>query len=345
MRRIKEWSPFCLAGCLLMLAAALADGQTNEGMIVDSATTVLQELTTVPAQGIPRSLLSRARGIAVIPGAIKLGFVAGFRGGRGIITMRDEQGAWRPPMFVTFTGGSVGWQAGIQSTDIVLVFRTQTSVDRVLRGKLTLGADASIAAGPLGRQAEVATDSSLASEIFSYSRSRGIFAGVSLGGSVIQSDLLANQAFYQPASVLTAGQATSLPPSAIRFLTMVSSLTGGGNVLIGPANAVGVAAGSEADAVRSSLIQSSQQLQTLLDANWQSYLALPAAVSTPGMPVPLAPIQETLARFDLVASNPQFSVLAQRSEFETTRQLLRRYVEVVAASPVAPLTLPAPPTR
>jgi lipid-binding SYLF domain-containing protein len=336
-----------MAVAMLALLVVRAGGQTHEGMIVDTATAVLQEIASVPAQGIPRSLLNHARGVAVIPGAIKLGFVAGFRGGRGVITMRDEQGGWRPPMFVTLTGGSVGWQAGIQSTDIVLVFKTQDSVDRILRGKLTLGADASIAAGPIGRQAEAATDAALSSEIYSYSRSRGIFAGVSLGGSVIQSDLISNQAFYQRENVMIApGQATPLPASAIRFLAVVSSLTGGNEVpAVGPAVASAAVASSENEAVRASLIQSSRQLQSLLDPQWQAYLSLPPSVLSPEMQVPAAALQETLSRFDTVAANAQYATLARRPEFETTRQLLRRYVEVSSAPTMSPLTLPPPPAK
>src|SRR5207253_1884276 len=124
----------------------------------------------------------------------------GARYGRGIVMVRDERGYWRPPAFVTLAGGSFGWQIGLQVTDIVLVFKTRSSVDGLMRGKFTLGADAAAAAGPVGREAAAATDAELRAEIYTYSRSRGLFAGVSLDGSVLSVDHTANAAFYQGAN-------------------------------------------------------------------------------------------------------------------------------------------------
>ncbi len=112
----------------------------------------------IPASGIPASLLANAQGIVIIPDLVKGGFVLGVRHGRGIVMVRDERGFWRPPSFVTLTGGSVGWQIGLQVTDIILVFKTRSSVQGLLRGKFTLGADAAAAAGPVGREAAAATD-------------------------------------------------------------------------------------------------------------------------------------------------------------------------------------------
>lgn len=324
--------------------------QTREAALVDTATVVLQQIMAVPAQGIPRSLLANAYGVAVIPGTVKIGFVAGFRGGRGIIAVRDDQGAWKPPLFVTLTGGSVGWQAGIQATDVILVFKTRTSVDAVLRGKLTLGADASIAAGPVGRQAEAATDPRLSSEIYSYSRSRGLFAGLALGGSVIQVDPLATNTYYygtaNPPPGTGYGQPASVPDSALRFLAQLGHST----AALGPPTAplptmVAPGASPETEAVRMSLAQSAQHLNPILDAAWQRYLALPPEVFTAGPPSSAEALKNALARFDTVANNPQYANLAQRSEFQTTRELLRRYVELATSQPIPQQTLPPPPSN
>ena len=175
-----------IAGLLLLAAPARA--QYRETVIVDDSRDVLNEIMAIPASGIPASLLANAQGIVIIPDLVKGGFVLGVRHGRGIVMVRDERGFWRPPSFVTLTGGSVGWQIGLQVTDIVLVFKTRSSVQGLLRGKFTFGADAAAAAGPVGREAAAATDAQLLAEIFTWSRSRGLFAGVSLDGSVLQID-------------------------------------------------------------------------------------------------------------------------------------------------------------
>ena len=132
--------------------------------------------------------------MAIIPNVIKAGFVIGGRGGHGLIATRDRNGAWTGVTFVDLGGASFGLQAGVESADVVLVFKTRNSLDRILggRGKLTLGADAAIAAGPIGRQAEAGTDAQLRAEIVSYSRSRGLFAGVALDGAAIVYDRRTN---------------------------------------------------------------------------------------------------------------------------------------------------------
>jgi lipid-binding SYLF domain-containing protein len=161
---------------------------------------------------------------------VKLGFVAGVRHGRGIVVIRDENGIWRPPQFVTMTGGSVGWQVGVQSSDLIMVFTTRRSVQRLLTGTFRVGVDAAAAAGPVGREAAAGTDLRLQAEILSYSRSRGLFVGASIDGSLLQIDATANQAYYAPAGLLPDGTATKpdvpLPPSASRLLVLLASLTG-----------------------------------------------------------------------------------------------------------------------
>ena len=211
---------------LLLLAAAPARAQYRETVIVDDSRDVLNEIMSIPASGIPASLLANAQGIVIIPDLVKGGFVLGVRHGRGIVMVRDERGFWRPPSFVTLTGGSVGWQIGLQVTDIVLVFKTRSSVQGLLRGKFTLGADAAAAAGPVGREAAAATDTQLLAEIFTWSRSRGLFAGVSLDGSALQIDTKANAAFYGGANVTDPNQAIPVPASAIALMRQVGYYTG-----------------------------------------------------------------------------------------------------------------------
>jgi lipid-binding SYLF domain-containing protein len=145
-------------------------------------------------------MLREAQAVAILPGVIKAAFVFGGRHGKGVLLAREADNSWSRPTFISMTGGGVGWQIGLESTDLVLVFMTRTSVNRVLagKGKITLGADVGIAAGPLGRQAEAATDAQLKAEIYSYSRSRGLFAGISLQGGVLLVDHRANDFYYHP---------------------------------------------------------------------------------------------------------------------------------------------------
>ena len=167
----------------------------DETKRVEAATSVLGELMSIPEQGIPASLLKDAYGVVVIPGVIKVGFGIGGRRGHGVMVVREKR-RWSRLIFVTITGGSIGWQIGAQSTDIILVLKSKRSVDGILDGKFTLGADAAVAAGPVGRQAEAGTDIKLKAEIYSYSRSRGLFAGLSLEGAKLSIKKDANASFY-----------------------------------------------------------------------------------------------------------------------------------------------------
>jgi lipid-binding SYLF domain-containing protein len=169
--------------------------------------------------------------VAVIPHVVKAGFLVGGRFGRGVVLPRLPDGTWGNPVFVTLAGGGIGWQAGIQSTDLVLVFKTSHGLDRVLSGKgqLTLGGDVGVAAGPVGRQAEAATDGQLKAEIYSYSRSRGLFAGVSLEGAGLLADAEANEAFYglrggRPADVLNL-RGVPIPAAAEELKGQLGKLT------------------------------------------------------------------------------------------------------------------------
>ena len=152
----------------------------------------------VPLRCIPESLLHEAQGIAIVPGMVKGGFIVGMSHGKGVLVTRDEAGQWRAPVFITVTGGSVGVQAGLQEIDLVLVLKTRRSVDAILKGKVTFGADLAVAAGPVGRQASAATDAQLKAEILSYSRSHGLFAGLAIDGVTMHVDYSANGEYYAP---------------------------------------------------------------------------------------------------------------------------------------------------
>jgi len=207
---------------------AHAGAARQEGLLL-TATEVLEDVQGMPDQRVPDALLSRAYGIAVIPSVTKIAFIFGGRYGTGVVVVRDKLDApWSNPVFLSLTGGSWGLQAGAQASDIILVFTTRNGIEGIAGGRMTLGADASVAAGPVGRQASASTDIALA-EIYSYARSRGLFAGIALDGSVIAIDRSANAALYHKsgvtASEIFAGQAPAPPESAQRFLDRLSQLT------------------------------------------------------------------------------------------------------------------------
>lgn len=184
---------------LLLTMPAMA-ATKEEGRVADSAD-VLEQLLRIPETSIPPSLLARAYAVAVIPRVVKIGFGLGARHGKGVLVIRQDDDSWSNPAFVSLTGGSIGWQVGAQSTDVILVFKSRKSVDGISNGKFTLGADASVAAGPVGRQTSAATDIKFEAEVFSYSRNRGLFAGIALDGSAITMDRKANAAFYGSSSM------------------------------------------------------------------------------------------------------------------------------------------------
>ncbi|MEG2802789.1 YSC84-related protein [Stenotrophomonas sp.] len=179
---------------LLLSAPAMAGPQEDQR--ARNAVRVLNEIQEIPEQGIPDKLLDEGRAIVVIPDTIKAGLVIGGRRGHGLMSVKNPDGSWSNPVFVKLTGGSIGFQAGVQSSDVVLVFRNDRSLDNLVNGKFTLGADAGVAAGPVGRNAAAATDGQLKAEIWSWSRARGLFAGVALDGAVLQIDDAANLDAY-----------------------------------------------------------------------------------------------------------------------------------------------------
>lgn len=196
---------------------------------IEAATEILDKTINLPEQEIPPALLKDAQGIAIVPGVIKAGFIVGGSYGRGLLTVRDSQGRWSQPIFLKLYAGSLGLQIGAQSTDLVLVFKTRRSVDGLINGTFTLGADAAVAAGPIGRRGEAATDVDLKAEIVSYSRSRGLFAGLSLEGAKLDVDRDANTEFYAKpvrARAIMDGEVTA-PAQAEPFMKAIAKATGG----------------------------------------------------------------------------------------------------------------------
>ncbi len=202
----------------LSLAAGAAFAGPREDARAQNAVRVLGEIQAIPESGIPDKLLDEARAIVVIPDTVKAGLIIGGRRGHGLMSVKTPDGTWSNPAFVRITGGSIGFQAGVQSSDVVLVFRNERSLESIVNGKFTLGADAGVAAGPVGRNAAALTDGQLKAEIWSWSRARGLFAGVALDGAVLQIDDDANAAVYGPNSTPRAileNRAGQAPSNAI----------------------------------------------------------------------------------------------------------------------------------
>lgn len=187
-----------LAALLLPAIAAHADPRDTAITRTQTATRVLSDIMKAPDKAIPRDLLRDAYAIAVIPNVIKVGLVFGGRHGDGLIAVKSPDGSWSNPVYLSLTGGSVGFQAGVSSTDVILVFRSRRGVDSIVNGKFTIGAEAHAAAGPVGRNLNASTDIAMQAEIYSYSRSRGLFAGVSLDGAALRIDDDADAAIYGP---------------------------------------------------------------------------------------------------------------------------------------------------
>ncbi|MDA8433463.1 MAG: lipid-binding SYLF domain-containing protein [Nitrospiraceae bacterium] len=207
--------------CLAVAVPALA---TSTRAKIEESIDVMNRLASIPERTIPPALLAKAEGVAIIPGVIRAGFILGGRYGQGVLLLR-ENGRWSDPVFITLTGGSIGWQIGVESVDVILVFKTKRSVEGILRGKFTLGADAGVAAGPVGREASAATDVQLKAEVYSYSRSRGLFAGLAIQGSALQVDDEADAGFYGKEVTpheIARGEVPRVPESAARLKKLIA---------------------------------------------------------------------------------------------------------------------------
>jgi lipid-binding SYLF domain-containing protein len=214
-----------LALSAILAQPAVAAGSAKEEARLITATSVLEAFRSEPDRGIPTWLLERAYGVAVIPEVVRGAIMFGLRGGRGVMSIRDASGRFGGPIFVTLTGGSWGAQIGAQSTDVVLVFATRRSVDEFARGMFTLGGSASVAAGPVGRAGEAAAG--ISAEVYAYSRSRGLFAGISFDGTFLKFDGTANRRFYNTYDIdtaaITSGRVHKDSESVRRFLAAVAS--------------------------------------------------------------------------------------------------------------------------
>jgi hypothetical protein len=268
---------------------------------------------------------------------------------------------------ITITGGSLGYQIGVQSTDLILIFRTPQSVANLLRGTMKVGVDASAAAGPVGRQASAATDLPLQAEILSYSRARGAFLGVSIDGSVISMDPGTDAMFYQPPG--------TIPPAATQLVQLVTSLSGGGPPTVAPPTQQVVAvvpnappgaptsappaiptivpptqpptaavpqSANNLEAARQQLDAASRQLAAGLDAQWRQFLALPPEIYIPNHAPSVESIEQAISRYEKVSEDPQFSALTNQPAFKETLKGLWRLGELQQGNQQQ-MRLPPPP--
>ena len=222
-----------IATALLLATAAHSQGahppMESEHLLIDCAS-VVKGMMEAPDKGIPRDLLRRSQAVIVFPSLLKAGLgLGGYYGKGAILAKNPKTGKWGPPAFLKMIGGSVGWQVGVQSTDLVLLVMNQVNLARLFRDKFTIGADASIAAGPVGRDASAGTDVSLQSTMLSYSRARGIYAGLSIQGTILEPDWSANEAYYgSDASLIDAffqgkGRITPAADGLISLLNQYSA--------------------------------------------------------------------------------------------------------------------------
>jgi lipid-binding SYLF domain-containing protein len=204
-------------------AAATPAQVTREVLIVEDSIAMIQGMLRDPRVGVPPALLREAQGVILFPNLLRGGFLGGVRHGRGIVLVRGADGRWSNPFFIRLTGGSFGLQAGIEAAEMLLVFRDRRTIDRFLLGldKLTFGADASVAAGPVGSGVGANTDPQLRADILVYCRGRGLFAGATIGGSVARVDHRADWAFYgvdaMPDEIIANVEGLRVPASVARL--------------------------------------------------------------------------------------------------------------------------------
>lgn len=189
---VRLMAVLCLS--IVLAGVGLADKKDAVSQS-NKAATVFKEIMGTPDKSVPQNVLDKAVCVAVFPDVIKAGFIVGGRGGRGVASCRTKTG-WSGPAFFDLAGGSIGLQIGAQSTDFVLLFMSSDGMNSLLKSKFEMGGDASVAAGPVGRQVGAATDLRLDAQILSYSRSKGVFAGLELKGTVIKQDESDNKAVY-----------------------------------------------------------------------------------------------------------------------------------------------------
>jgi lipid-binding SYLF domain-containing protein len=196
-RMKKLWTVAAAAVCLMTFlhAQPRAQKDDNEAKRVQDAASIFGEIMAAEDKAIPNAILSKASGIAIFPSTIKAGLLVGGLRGRGVLSARGTNG-WSSPAFLTLTGGSFGLQIGGEAADIILVINNDRGLQNLVSNQFKVGTDAAIAAGPVGRDAQASTDIQLRAQILSYSRARGLFAGVTINGSTIRQDQDANERFY-----------------------------------------------------------------------------------------------------------------------------------------------------
>ncbi len=219
---------FGIVFTLFLVSGAWAEG-SKQRKILRTSQFVLEEIQKSPDQQIPMNLISKAKAIIVFPTMLKAGFFVGARYGKGIASVRaEETGEWGPPAFLFTTGGSFGFQFGAQAIDLILLVMSQRGLEGLLNEQFTLGGDIAISAGPVGRHAEASADVFMQGEIYSYSRSKGLFGGVSLKGTIITSDSDANLTYYghpyTSKEILLTKQARKVPESGKQFIKIFNHL-------------------------------------------------------------------------------------------------------------------------
>ena len=191
------------------------------------ASEVVEEMCSMPEGGIPKDLIREARAIAVFPSVYKGGFMIGGAYGKGVLFAKDSKGAWHGPVFLSIKSGSLGWQIGVQATDLVLVVMNDRGLGALFKNNVALGGEATLAAGPVGRKVKAATDATLKAEIYSYSRSKGFFAGISLEGAYISHDYRLDEAYWAapltPREILKAK--TPKSGAGARLVKLLSELS------------------------------------------------------------------------------------------------------------------------
>lgn len=211
----------------VIVAALLAApaSATRYGDKLDASREAFHRLFEVDDRRVPERLIAEARCLAVLPKVVKGAFMWGGRRGRGVMTCRDDAGSWSPPLFVKLTGGSFGLQAGAQVTDLVLFFMSEKGARSMMRSEFILGGDVTVAAGPVGRTAEASTDLRFNAEVYAYSRSRGLFAGISIEGAQLSDDRRWNDAYYgerlKAETILFDRRVPRLPPEAKTFMSVL----------------------------------------------------------------------------------------------------------------------------
>lgn len=219
-------SSLVIFAVVIFSAVNIFASDTKWDRLVEESGKVLGEIQRMPDQSIPEDLLRKCEAIAIFPSTISGGFIIGGQYGQGIVMVRnDDRTGWMPPAIFTIVGGSFGWQIGGQATDIVLLLMSRRSVDGLLDGKFKLGADAAVAAGPVGRDAQASTDIQLKGGIYSYSRSRGLFAGIKLEGAVITEHWEGDEALYGkslPARSIMLKNKVEMPKCADTLLNLLN---------------------------------------------------------------------------------------------------------------------------